>query len=156
MKRSAAAVLCVAWARLFAAASSGRVAVILHGETFRAHSTQHSREVGIHAFTPQKEAVKSQVEHIFHPLKHHMGYEVEVFLETYNTTWLPSLVEWYGSWLAPSGVHMLDPTKGEGQRLTELGFAPAILNGTRYDALLVLRPDLVPRPLFGCSLVHAA
>ena len=128
----------------------GRVAVLLRGETFRVNSQQHGRARGALGVPDQKLASESQVAHVFEPLAREMGYEaVDAYLETYATREQHLLLLWYGSFLTPARA-----TFYEGERMpgVEQGMAPALLAGGGYAAVLVVRPDLVIKPLFPCAL----
>ena len=129
----------------------GRVAVLLHGESFRAQSHQHARSTGEHGFVPQKEASLSHLVYLFSTLVFDAGFEGEdAHVRTSTTGFETELRRWYGphvesfSAAAPGG---------------ELGTASALellaaANST-YDAVLLLRLDVVFKPLFAGVLAEA-
>jgi hypothetical protein len=133
-------------------AGNKKVAVILHGESFRAHSHQGSREIGEHGYAPQKFAVRSHITNIFLPLVMDLNYSaVDVFLETYVTPWLEDLKRWYG----PFDVvdrELFDANVG---RLDNGHFREIMNKSNEYDGILILRPDMIMKDLFPCALASA-
>lgn len=130
----------------------GKVAVLLRGETFRENSTQTSRTNGIRGFADQKRACLSHVEQIFLPLVFDMNYSrVDVFLETRQTPLFSHLLQWYGPYIK----HMSHALSEYGTEATPFARVQKILWGDEYTALLLIRPDLILSPLFGCSLAAA-
>jgi hypothetical protein len=150
-------------------AGAGRVAVLLRGETFRAHARQAYREVGADGYASQHAAALSHIQHVFEPLIQQLHYSaVDVYLETYNTTWLPDLLSWYGAYLSNNGkrrVRIHDTAAagwdagavvgGLGPLDAPSGLARRVLAKQAHDALLLLRPDVILKPLFGCALASA-
>ena len=118
----------------------GKVKVVVRGETFRAHSHQGSREVGLHGYGPQKEAVRSQLTYLIIPLLVDMGYDgVEVHLHTAPSQWDAEFRSWYGPFL-----------KNQPDPFEQLGDYDAVLH-IRAD----IRADMILKPLFGCALAKA-
>ena len=114
----------------------GRIKIVIRGETFRAHSHQGSREVGVHGYEPQKAAVRSHMKYLIVPLLVDMGYDgVEVHLHTAPSQWDTEFQSWYGPFL-----------KKEPDPFEQLG---------DYDAVLHIRADMILKPLFGCALANA-
>lgn len=153
------AVLAV-WATRAAADASllparNRVAVIVHGESFREHAAQHVRDVGVEGWEAQRAASLSHIEQAFLPLVFRMNYSgVDLFLETYDTPWLPDLVAWYGPYAARNGS-VVARNFSTGVFDFAAGTVGEVLAREEHAALLVLRPDLVLKPLFACALASA-
>jgi hypothetical protein len=166
-RRSARLLLSLAAFAAFAATAAfaallpdnNRVAVILHGESFRAHAAQHSREVGLPGWAPQRAAALSHITHIFLPLVLRLNYSgVDLFLETYDTPWLPDLLAWYGPYVAvnPGALSIRNASAPGGPKFEfEDGAVRGILAREEHAALLVLRPDAIVKPLFACALASA-
>ena len=67
--------------------AAGRVAILLHGETFRINSAQFSREIGIKGIPDQLRASKSHIQYLISPMEFMFGYSsVEVYMESYNNS----------------------------------------------------------------------
>lgn len=80
--------------------NSTRVAVLLHGETFRARSHQGSRETGLAGVPGQRDAAQSHLSFLFHTLVFDLNFTgVEVYIETYATGYEGLLLRWYGGHL---------------------------------------------------------
>jgi hypothetical protein len=135
---------------------NGRVAVILHGESFRAHSAQHSREIGLAGWAPQRAAALSHIQYVFLPLVFQLNYSgVDLYLETYDTPWLPDLLAWYGPYAAVNpGALSARNSSGKPFEFAD-GAVSGILARAEHAALLVLRPDVILKPLFACALASA-
>lgn len=97
----------------------------------------------------QKRACLSHVEQIFLPLVFEMNYSrVDVFLETRQTPLFTHLLEWYGPYIK----HTSHALSEYGTEASPYARVQKILEGDEYEALLLIRPDLILSPLFGCSL----
>jgi len=120
---------------------AGRVKVVLRGESFRQHSHQNSREIGIGGYYPQKTASRSHIEQLVVPLFLDMGYSgVDVQLLTHPTEWDGDLKQWYRPFLVEAnGTDPWLKTNYFGE----------------YEAVLNLRVDMILKPLFGCALARA-
>ena len=135
------------------AASPGRVKLVVHGESFRTHSAQRSRESGVSGYAQQKQAVRSVLLNLVLPLVLDMGYAgVDVHLHTQNSSWLGELSEWYSPFLA-SEADVTTTAAGKNWYNTFNGsvFEPP----GRYEAVVFVRPDLILKPLFRCALASA-
>jgi len=87
-----------------------------------------------------------------------MGYAgVDVFLETFKTMEWPLLFEWYSPFLVDSPERVRWRDESENPGLGDDGLARRIATNTSgpYDALLIIRPDLIFKPLFSCALAQA-
>lgn len=153
---SAALLLLLSLATLLPLVSSGTVAVLVHGESFRAHGQQNSREVGEAGLEPQKAAVLAQLTFIFHPLVFDAGYSaVEVHVLTYATGMEDNLRRWYGPLLKNLSL----ATQPEGGAAHEQpggtnDAAIRLLEGD-YDAVMLMRMDVFPKPPFAGALLAA-
>lgn len=134
-----------------AGAFSGRVAVFIHGESFRTRSHQRSREVGgPGSYEQQKEASMSQLVFLIQPLVFDGGATaVDVHIRTYTTSFDGDLVRWF----APTSFAAAPVGTVDGGVLETL-VRLAAANST-YDAVLLIRPDLVLKPLFTRTFLAA-
>ena len=138
-------------AGLCAGVRGGRVAVLLHGESFRSLSHQHARSTGQHGFQPQKEASLSHLLHLTSTLVFDGGLEgVDLHVRTYETEYVADLRRWYGPQLASFSAA---PPTGDLGSATALELLAA--ENSTYDAVLVLRLDVIFKPLFAGALLEA-
>ena len=137
---------------------STKLAVFITGETFRANSHQNSRETGLAGFEPQREAVAAQVA-LFTALR--AQYEhVAVWLETPATPWSANLTAWYGPFLTPARTLLKGAEQSNAEPVTVTmrflqSFDSLLSVVFEYDAVLLLRADLVPTPVLACTLAAA-
>ncbi len=61
-----------------------------------------------------------------------------------------SLAEWYSPYADASRI-----TVQKQHFRYDVGFLPRVLNGTDYDGVFVLRPDVTLKPLFARALANA-
>jgi hypothetical protein len=137
---------------VFGTAADGRLAILLHGESFRAHSKQHSREVGVGGYAGQKEASLSQLLLLIHPLVFDGGESViDLHVRTYASGFEADLRKWYEPYVSTFAV--------EPQNSPDLGTQSALrklaAENTTYHAILLLRPDVIFKPLFTSAFLAA-
>lgn len=134
---------------LLTAASAARVAVIMRGESFRAHSHQNSREVGPSGIGPQRDAVLSHIKLVFLPLVFDMGYRgADFFLQTQSSPFSDLLKTWYGPYYGDARVEVgyVSPLKA---------MIDTVANSSEYDAMLFARPDIIFKDMFPYALQSA-
>lgn len=132
-----------------AAASAGRVAVIMRGESFRAHSHQGSREVGPSGIGPQRDAVLSHIRLALLPLVFDMGYSgADIYLQTQSSPFSDLLKTWYGPYYGDARVEVgyASPLKA---------MVDSVANSPAYEAMLFARPDVIFKDMFPYALQSA-
>ena len=135
------------------------MAVLIKGEAFKVQSHQRGRDMGVAGLEGQRVAVASQHAFVLAPLLTDCGYEgVDLFLDTYRMEapeLVPQLTRWYGPWLRNVTLYAPDPL-GSGLRgLNTDNLERALADDSPYEAALLMRPDLILKPLFSAVLASA-
>jgi len=152
-------VLLLLCATYWPAQAGGRVAVLIKGEAFKVTSHQRGRDMGAAGLNSQRVAVASQLAFVLAPLVLDCGYEsADLFVDTYrqeSPELVPLLTQWYGPWLRNLTLHAPDPL-GSGLRgLSTDNLDRVFADSSPYVGALLLRPDMIMKPLFSAVLAAA-
>ena len=113
-----------------------KLAILLRGESFRTGS-QLTRVIGgDESFESQKEA--SATHNKLAEKIESLGYEVDIYIDTYSTKYDNDLLSWYGSRVKS---HVFNKTHLESQKDLMKDLI-GLLDPLNYDAILIIRLDL--------------
>lgn len=140
-----------------AGARASRVALVLHGETFRANAKQWSRSVGPAGYDSQKGASLSHLAFAAQPLVFDAGYDaVDVHGLTYRTGMEADLLRWYGPTANISfTAHPEGGAAHEQPGGTRALVASLVTPSSAYDAILLMRFDVFLKPAFVGAFLSA-
>lgn len=138
-------------------ALAGRVALLLHGESFRAKARQNSRSTGADGYHDQKLASLSHLAFFAQPLVFDADVDaVDVYVVTYSVGFDRDLERWYGP-----RANLTFATAREGgpaheqPRGTRAALAWLVSSETSYEAVMAMRMDVLLKPAFTGALLAA-
>lgn len=121
-----------------------RLAIIIRGEGFRKGNQLNRNDGQEESYNEQKEACMTHMDLVRRIER--LGYNVDLYIDTYHTKYDKDLLEFYGNHVKDSHFHT---TKFASQRMLIKHSIDMLKNKLNsYDALLILRVDLFLKDRF--------